>query len=381
MVVNASKAEVVRKAKLAGKAVLLVDRSGASRRGFSAMTMAIYRQGPGCIISVDDTLAAAPISSLGRIRYKGRSGRQRQRRMRPNRYAVSLATAQAMMTKLGFDKEMVTTEATSIVETGVTLHAHVEVESKKVFGSNVVGFLPGRDKEMRKQIVGIGSHLDHIGTNARGQINNGADDDGSGTTGVLAVARAFAKNGVRPRRSLLFMCFSGEEMGLIGSRHYVENPIFPNEQMVAELQMDMIGRNEERVDRRTGKVTEKAEDNLNCLHLVGTKKLSDELHELCLDINKRHVGFDFEYDEEGVFSRSDHANFARKNIPIAFFFTGFHPQNHRPNDTIDKIDFPKLARVARLCYLIGWELAERDAGPKVLRTYEEAMRSSRRRRR
>jgi Zn-dependent M28 family amino/carboxypeptidase len=124
--------------------------------------------------------------------------------------------------------------------------------------------------------------------------------------------------------------------------------------------MDMIGRNEEKVDRRSGEVTERAEDNLNSLHLVGTEKLSKDLHRVCLDQNAAHVGFEFEYDEEGVFGRSDHANFARKDIPIAFFFTGFHPQYHKPDDTIDKIDFPKLARVARLVYAIAFEIADRD---------------------
>jgi len=263
---------------------------------------------------------------------------------------------------------------------GMQLEAHIEVETKSVFACNVVGMLRGRDPELTKEIVGIGSHLDHIGKRGT-QVNNGADDDGSGTTGVLAVARAFTKNKKMPRRSLLFMAFCGEEMGLIGSKYYVDHPLFPNSQMVAELQMDMIGRNEERTRRsKTKDDSEHAEDNVNSLHLVGTKKLSDEMHKICLDANDKFGGFAFEYDEEGVFSRSDHKNFAQKDIPIAFFFTGFHPQYHKPDDTVDRIDFPKLTRVARLVYSIAWETAERDNRPKVDRTYTEVMQAERKRR-
>ncbi|MFQ5506029.1 MAG: M28 family metallopeptidase, partial [Planctomycetota bacterium] len=254
------------------------------------------------------------------------------------------------------------------------------VQSSPVFAANVIGFLEGSDPELEKEIVGIGSHLDHIGV-TRGQINNGADDDGSGTTGVLSIAKAFSLNGKRPRRSLLFMCFCGEEKGLIGSRYYAEHPVFANERMVAELQMDMIGRNEERSARRN-RPAERAEDNLNSLHLIGTRKLSEELHGICVEMNEKHAGFDFEYDEEDVFFRSDHVNFARQGIPIAFFFTGFHPQYHRPDDTIDRIDFPKLVRVVRLVYAIAFELADRDKRPKVDRSFEEATqrRGGRRRR-
>lgn len=383
VVVNASDGKVFADVELKGKAVLLVDRSDARARGFSRMTMSLYRKTPAALIVVDEKLARASGDTVGRVVFDGASGRRRQPRMRPNRYAVSLETATALLAKAGVAGDILTSTDDQVLDVAGTIHAHIVVEKKSVFGANVIAKLEGSDPVLKDEYIGIGSHLDHIGTNARGEINNGADDDGSGTTGVLAVARAFTKNGQRPRRSILFMCFSGEEMGLLGSGYYVANPVVPNDKMVAELQMDMIGRNEEKVDRRTGDVIEKAEDNLNCLHLVGTKKLSDELHEVCIDINDRYVGFDFEYDEEGVFSRSDHANFAKKDIPIAFFFTGFHPQYHRPNDTVDRIDFPKLTRVAQLCYLIGFELAQRDKGPKVDRTwadYQKTQRGGRRRR-
>ena len=128
--------------------------------------------------------------------------------------------------------------------------------------------------------------------------------------------------------------------------------------------MDMIGRNEE-------SATERASDNLNTLHLIGTEKLSAELHELCLSVNRQHVGFDYEFDAEDVFFRSDHVNFAKEDIPVAFFFTGFHPQYHRHDDEVDLIDFPKLARVARLVYLITFEVADRTARLQVDRNWAE----------
>ncbi|MCB9883475.1 MAG: M20/M25/M40 family metallo-hydrolase [Planctomycetes bacterium] len=362
---------------LEGKAVLFIDRSDARQRGFSRTTMALYRAGPAAVIVIDDDLAAAPADALGRVSYAGPADAQRQPRQRPNRYAISRAVAKTLLEKLGGDLEILDTETDTVAAVSGKVRTHVQMKRQEVFGANVIAKLEGSDSKLKDEYVGIGSHLDHIGTNARGEVNNGADDDGSGTTGVLAVSRAFAENKVRPKRSILFMCFSGEEMGLLGSRYYTENPVVPNEQMVAELQMDMIGRNEEKVDRQTGEVSEAASENLNSLHLVGTKKLSDELHAICLGINEKFVNFDFEYDEEDVFYRSDHANFAKKNIPIAFFFTGFHPQYHRPDDTVEKIDFEKLSRVAKLCYLIGFELADRDARPVVDRTWDEVMKSER----
>ena len=221
---------------------------------------------------------------------------------------------------------------------------------------NVVGFLPGSDPRLRKQVVVIGSHLDHLGRRG-GQVYPGADDDGSGSTALIAVAKAFAANGQRPKRSLLFLAFTGEELGLLGSKYHVEHPIIPLKRMVCELQMDMIGRNEE-------KKGDLPEDNLRTLHLVGSKRLSSELHKTILDINQM-IGFEFEYDEEGVYSRSDHYNFAKNGIPIAFFFSGFHPDYHKPSDTIDKINFKKLSDTARLVYLTAARIANQKKRLRV----------------
>jgi len=359
---------------LGGKAVILVDRSKRTRWGMSQALMSVYRARTAAVFTVDDALAKRPVAARQRISYAGGGSGQRRWFRRQNRYALTQAAASSILKAAKVDYDWSAKGAAMHVLDGFEIKTEIVVETKPVFAANVVGFLEGGDPKLKGQIVGIGSHLDHIGINAAGQINNGADDDGSGTTGVLALAKAFTRNPVRTRRSILFMTFCGEEKGLIGSGYYVDHPIFPNENMIAELQMDMIGRNEE-------KRGERAEDNVNSLHLVGTKKLSDELHRLCLDANGKYVGFDYEWDEEGVFTRSDHAKFAAKNIPIAFFFTGFHPQYHRPDDTVDRINFPKLYRVAKLVYDIGFELAERDHPPKVVRTFEQAVGGGNRRRR
>ncbi|MCB9832709.1 MAG: M28 family peptidase [Planctomycetes bacterium] len=224
-------------------------------------------------------------------------------------------------------------------------------EEERIEAPNVVGVLEGSDPKLRDEYVICGSHLDHIGVTRDGAICNGADDDGSGSTSLLAVARAFSRNPERPKRSLLFIAVCGEEDGLLGSEYYVENPIVPIADTICELQMDMVGRNEE-------SEREKAQDNLRTTHLVGTRKLSRDLHDLIQEVN-RYVRFEFEYDEEGVWNRSDHYNFAAKGIPIAFVFSGFHKDYHKPTDTVDKINFEKLANTARLIYLTAFHAADR----------------------
>lgn len=243
----------------------------------------------------------------------------------------------------------------------LTAQVQVSIKTEDRPAFNVVGVLPGSDPRLQDEYVVIGSHLDHLGRRGD-RYFPGADDDGSGTVGVLAMARAFAKNPVRPRRSILFVTFCGEENGLVGSRWFVDHAPIPLAAMVAQLQLDMIGRDEE--ENREGNRGEKAEDNRNSLHLVGTQKLSRDLHQLCLDRNAV-AGLDLEWDEERMFSRSDHANFARQGIPIAFFFTGLHRDYHETTDTVEKINFEKLARIATYVYDIAFELAQQDARPLV----------------
>jgi Zn-dependent M28 family amino/carboxypeptidase len=150
----------------------------------------------------------------------------------------------------------------------------------------------------------------------------------------------------------MFLFFTGEEMGLLGARHYTNNPIFPLEKTTCLLQLDMVGRNEETA-------TDKPEDNIDTIHLVGSKRISMELHEKIIDLNK-YVNLVFEYDQEDVYTRSDHYMFAQKGVPIAFLFSGFHPDYHRPTDTPDKINYDKLVSAARLFYVVADAAANRD---------------------
>jgi hypothetical protein len=243
----------------------------------------------------------------------------------------------------------------------------IEIKEENAPAMNVWGVLPGSDPNLKEEYVVVGSHLDHLGKRGN-SIYPGADDDGSGTTGVMAVAQMFAKNDAkqRPKRSILFVCFSGEERGLIGSNYFVKNCPIPLSAIAAELQMDMIGRSEEE-SKDGGRLVNKgetAQDNANVLHLVGTEKLSSGLHNICMESNSR-AGFDIEFDSESLFTRSDHANFAYQGIPIAFFFTGIHKDYHQKTDTPDKIEYPKLLRVARYVYDIAFEVANRDDRPTV----------------
>lgn len=237
----------------------------------------------------------------------------------------------------------------------------VEVKGEEVDVPNVVGLLPGSDPTLSKEVVGVGAHLDHLGTD--GTVTYwGADDDGSGSTAVLGVAKAFAKNKTKPKRSILFMTFFGEEMGLLGSSHYAEHPIVPMDSMISELQMDMVARDSYGPQNGDPNRVDKLEENINTLRLVGSKRISSDLDAAIQAANK-YVGFRFLYDSEDVYTRSDHYNFARNGVPVAFFFDGFTPDYHQPSDTLDKIDWAKLTNTAKLCFLTAHDLANRQTAP------------------
>ena len=286
-------------------------------------------------------------------------GADRARQGRAQRFLrVALDRDQALILGVASGAKAPTAEApVSRPAEGATLHLSVAVDSVPAPAHNVAAILRGSDPALRDEFVVVGSHLDHIPPRG-GKYSPGADDDGSGTVAVLSIADAFAKNATPPRRSILFVTFCGEENGLIGSAWFAKNCPIPLESIVTELQLDMVGRSEE------GR-GESADDNRNTLHLVGTEKLSADLHEACLRINSKRAGFEIEWDEEDVFYRSDHWNFAREGVPVAFFFTGFHPDYHRTTDTVDKIEFPKLARVATYVYDLAFELAQNDERPRV----------------
>lgn len=220
---------------------------------------------------------------------------------------------------------------------------------------NVAAYIEGSEKP--NEIIVISAHLDHVGVNEEGAIFNGADDDGSGTVAILEIAEAFKKavkdsNG--PKRSILFLHVTGEEKGLLGSRYYTENPIFPITNTIANLNIDMIGR-----------IDERHKANPKYIYLIGSDKLSTELHTISEEMNKKYMNIELDYkynddnDPNRFYYRSDHYNFAKNNIPVIFYFNGTHEDYHRPTDTPEKINYEQLENRARLIFHTAWELANR----------------------
>lgn len=226
---------------------------------------------------------------------------------------------------------------------------------------NVLGFIKGSEKS--EEIIVISAHYDHVGVK-NGEIYNGADDDGSGSVALLEIAKAFKqaeKDGFQPKRSLLILHVTAEEIGLLGSKFYTDvQPVFPLEKTVANLNTDMIGRID---DSHLG--------NENYVYLIGSDKLSSELHALSETINQRYVGLELDYtfndenDPNRFYYRSDHYNFAKNNIPIIFYFNGVHADYHQPTDTPDKINYEALAKRTQLIFATAWELANRENRPVV----------------
>ncbi|MEO8589000.1 MAG: M28 family peptidase [Flavobacteriales bacterium] len=226
---------------------------------------------------------------------------------------------------------------------------------RELQGENVLGYIEGGGK--KEELIVVSAHYDHLGT-SQGQIYNGADDDGSGTAAVLELAQAFAlakRDGQGPTRSILFLAFSGEEKGLLGSEWYGEHPVFPMKNTVACLNMDMIGR----VD-----TTHFAHERY--VYVIGSDRLSTELHRINERMNETYTHLDLDYtynaadDPNRFYYRSDHYNFAQYGVPIIFFFNGDHEDYHQPTDDVWKIRFDLLEQRARLVFHVAWELANRE---------------------
>jgi len=220
---------------------------------------------------------------------------------------------------------------------------------------NLLAFIEGSEKP--EEIIVISAHLDHVGVN-NGEIYNGADDDGSGTVALLEIAEAFkmaADAGKGPKRSILFLHVTGEEKGLLGSKYYTQNPTFPLANTVCNLNIDMIGR----IDARH-------KEDPNYVYLIGSDKLSTELHTLSENINKKYmnINLDYKYNDENdpnrFYYRSDHYNFAKNNVPIIFYFNGTHVDYHQPTDTPDKINYELLENRAKLVFHTAWEIANKE---------------------
>lgn len=238
----------------------------------------------------------------------------------------------------------------------VKMEIAISSNSEEVDSENVAAIIRG--SETPDEYLVISAHLDHVGMDNEGNVFNGADDDGSGTTAVLEIAEAFKKaldDGYRPKRSIVFLHVTGEEKGLLGSEYYSEHPIFPMEQTVADLNIDMVGR-----------IDPKRKGNREYVYLIGSDKLSTELHNLSEEVNKKYTNIELDYtynddnDPNRFYYRSDHYNFAKHNVPIIFYFNGTHDDYHKITDTPDKINYDLLALRAKLVFYTAWKVANLD---------------------
>jgi hypothetical protein len=239
------------------------------------------------------------------------------------------------------------------------VNTSISISKNKIMleSTNVLGLLPGTDKA--DEYVFVTGHYDHLGKRGDSIIYYGADDDGSGTTGVIEIAEAFAKakkNGYGPRRSIVFMTVSGEENGLWGSEYYSDHPIYPLDKTSMDLNIDMIGRIDPKYKG----------DSMNYVYVIGDDKLSSDLRPITDSINNKYMNMELDRkyndvsDPNRFYYRSDHYNFARKGVPIIFYFNGTHADYHRPTDTVDKINFKLMEKRARLVFYTAWEVANRN---------------------
>lgn len=221
---------------------------------------------------------------------------------------------------------------------------------------NVLAYIEGREKP--NEVIIISAHLDHLGISDDGQINYGADDDGSGTVAMMEMAQAFnlaKKEGHGPKRSILFLHLTAEEIGKQGSEFYTQHPVFPLKNTIANLNIDMIGR-----------VDDIHKNNKDYIYLIGSDRHSKELHYLSEKVNKTYfnINIDYRFNVEGeghqYYSRSDHYNFALKGIPVIFYFNGEHSDYHEPTDTPDKIDYDLLQRRTKLIFTTAWQIANQE---------------------
>jgi hypothetical protein len=235
-----------------------------------------------------------------------------------------------------------------------SLNTNLKQKVNVLKSQNIVGYVKGVSQT--DQYVVVSAHYDHIGKRGD-EVFYGADDNGSGTSTILELAQAFskaAKEGNAPSRNIVFLLVTGEEKGLLGSEYYVNNPLFPLEQTIVDVNVDMVGR-----------VDEKYKDNPEYIYVIGSDRLSTELHKLNEIMNQRYTQLvlDYTYNDEKdpnrYYYRSDHYNFAERDIPSIFFFNGVHDDYHRTTDTVDKINFSKMESVARLIFHTTWELANR----------------------
>jgi hypothetical protein len=244
----------------------------------------------------------------------------------------------------GIDKNL---RPNSFPLSGKKVHIGIYFKNERVDAYNIVFQVGGSDPELKDEVVIVGAHYDHVGKDNRGRVYGGADDNASGTAGVIEIARAFRNLKEKPKRSVIFILFTAEEKGLLGSRYYMENPLFPLEKTVAMINLDMIGRND-----------------VEQMSLIGRYQYP-KLFSIIDETNKETVNFDLNFAVEEFIRQSDHFPFMRKDVPTVFFNSGMHDQLHRPEDTADLIIPEKAQKVAQLVFLSLWKIANLPPGENL----------------
>ncbi len=272
---------------------------------------------------------------------------------------LSIAAANEILspekqTVADLQKKIRETKQTVSFEIKVVFQLEISVKEEKISSENVLGMVLG--SEFPEEVIFVTAHYDHLGVRD-GKVYNGADDDGSGTVAIMEMAEAFAKAkeaGFGPKRTVVFMAVAGEEKGLLGSRYYTDNPVFPIEKTVCDLNIDMIGRTDDRY-----------KDTANYVYIIGSDKISTDLHKINENANATYTKLKLDYtyndpkDPNRFYYRSDHYNFAKKGIPIIFYFNGTHEDYHEETDEISKINFDILVKRTQLVFYTAWEIANR----------------------
>ncbi|RYZ21973.1 MAG: M28 family peptidase [Chitinophagaceae bacterium] len=342
---------VVKNADLTGRLVIMYNQPNMSRILSRGLINMLRSKGAAAVLNVSTNYPRNAANRNG-----AQSIYSFRRTVDPQQYAISEAVARAIV---GNDFDALkgnSMTAPKIVNAEVLLETNKTTNALQ--SSNVVGVLPGTD--LKDEYLFITAHYDHLGKRGDSVIYYGADDDGSGTVGVLELAEAFMlakKAGKGPRRTIVFMTVSGEEKGLWGSEYYSNHPLFPLEKTTADLNIDMIGRSD---------VTRKG-DTTNYIYVVGDDKISSELKPISEAANSQYTKLELDYkfndanDPNQIYYRSDHYNFARKGVPIIFYYDGMLGSDyHKPTDTPDKIHYELAAKRAQLVFYTGWEMANRD---------------------
>jgi hypothetical protein len=344
IVVNAKATDSLQPAELTGKLVMIVGTPN----------MAFYNQ-----LSKKAPAAVLTVTSFPLARPTNRRGRQGIYEFRATVTAPQFSISENMARAIaGNVYDMVKDNSNTIRKAKADILLDTKKTTMSLPASNVVGILPGTDR--KDEYVVLSAHYDHIGI-INGQIDPGADDDASGTAGVMEIAEAFVKakkEGKGPRRTIVFLAVSGEEKGLLGSEYYGNHPLFSMEKTTVNLNIDMIGRSDP--DRKTG-------DSTNYVYVVGDDKISSDLKPISEGQNNRYTKMELDYkyndpnDPNRIYYRSDHYNFAKNGVPIIFYYDGMlRPDYHRPTDTPDKVNYELLQKRAQLVFYTAWDMANRN---------------------